>query len=47
LARTAEPAGDRHDAVDQGQKLGDVVAVAGCQGDRQRQPATVGQQMVL
>jgi hypothetical protein len=27
--------------------LGDVVAVPACQGDRQRQPAGVGQQVVL
>jgi hypothetical protein len=47
LAGTADLAGDRRDAVDQGQELGDVVAIAAGQGDRQRQPASVGQQVVL
>jgi hypothetical protein len=47
LAGTADLAGDRDDAVDQGQQLGDVVAIAAGQGDRQRQPAAVGQQVVL
>ena len=46
-ARTAYLAGDRHDAIDQRQKLGDVVAVAPGQGDCQRQPAGVGQQVVF
>ena len=46
-ARTADSAGDGSDAVDQGQELGDVVAVAAGEGDRQRQPAGVGQQVVL
>jgi hypothetical protein len=46
-ARAADPAGDRHDAIDQGQELSDVVAVPACEGDRQRQPAGVGQQVVL
>lgn len=46
-ARTADPAGDRHDAIGQGQELGDVVAIAACEGDRQRQSAGVGQQVVL
>ena len=47
LAGTADPAGDRHDAVDQGQELGDVIAVSACEGDCQRQPAGIGQQVVL
>jgi hypothetical protein len=47
LARAAHPAGDRDDAVDQREELGDVVAVPTCEGDRQRQPAGVGQQVVL
>ena len=47
LAGAADLAGDRHHAVDQGQQLGDVVAVAARQCDRQRQPAGVGQQVVL
>jgi hypothetical protein len=46
-ARAAELTGDRHDAVDQRQELSDVVAVPACEGDRQRQPADVGQQVVL
>jgi hypothetical protein len=46
-ARSADLAGDRHDAVDQREELGDVVAVPACEGDRQRQPAGVGQQVVL
>jgi hypothetical protein len=46
-ARAAHPAGDRDDAIDQGQELGDVVAVPAGQGDRQRQPTGVGQQVVL
>jgi hypothetical protein len=47
LARAADLAGDRHDAIDQRQELGDVIAVPTGQGDRQRQPAGVGQQVVL
>jgi hypothetical protein len=47
LTGTADLAGDRHDAVNQGQQLGDVVAIAAGQCDRQRQPAAVGQQVVL
>lgn len=46
-ARAADLAGDRDDAVDQGQELGDVVAITAGQGDRQRQPAGVCQQVVL
>jgi hypothetical protein len=46
-AGTAHLAGDRRNAVDQWQELGDVVAVSACEGDRQRQPAGVGQQVVL
>ena len=47
VARTANLAGDGHNAVDQGQKLGDVVAIAAGQGDRQRQAAGIGQKVVL
>lgn len=47
MARAADLAGNRDDAVDQGQQLGDVVAIAARQGDCQRQPAGVGQQVVL
>ena len=47
LAGTADLAGDRHDAVEEGQQLGDVVAIAAGQRDRQRQPAAVSQQVVL
>lgn len=47
LARAADLAGDRHDPIDQGQELGDVVSVPAGQCDRQRQPAGVGQQVVL
>jgi hypothetical protein len=47
VARTADLAGDRCDAVDQRQELGDVVAVPAGQGDRQRQSAGIGQQVVL
>jgi hypothetical protein len=46
-ARATDPAGDRRDAIDQGKELGDVVAIAGGEGDRQRQPAGVCQQVVL
>lgn len=46
-ARTADLAGNRHNAIDQWQELSDVVAVSACEGDRQRQPAGVGQQVVL
>jgi hypothetical protein len=47
VARATDLAGDRHDAIDQWQELGDVVAVAAGQSDRERQPAGVGQQVVL
>jgi len=35
-ARTADLAGYGYDTVDQGQELGDVVAIPAGQGDRQR-----------
>jgi hypothetical protein len=35
-AGTADPAGDRRDAVDQWEELGDVVAITARQRDRQR-----------
>jgi hypothetical protein len=47
MARTADLAGDRRNAIDQGQELGDVIAVPTGQCDHQRQPAGVGQQVVL
>lgn len=47
LAGTTDLARARRDAVDQGQELGDVVAIAAGQGNRQRQPAGVGQQVML
>ena len=47
LARPAELAANRPDAVDQGQQLGDVVAVAAGQADRERDSGRVGQQVVL
>jgi hypothetical protein len=47
LARPADLARDRADRVDQRQQLGDVVAVAAGQRDRQRNPVAVGQQVVL
>jgi hypothetical protein len=43
MPRPAYPAGDRSNAIDQGEELGDVVAIAAGQGDRQRQPAGVCQ----
>jgi hypothetical protein len=46
-ARAADLAGNRDDTVDQGQELGDVVAIAAGKGDRQWQSAGVGQQVVL
>jgi hypothetical protein len=47
VARATDLAGDRHYAIEQGQELGDVVAVPACESDRQRQAAGVGQQVVL
>ena len=47
LSRSAELPAARPDTVDQRQQLRDVVAVAARQGDRQRDPARVGQQMML
>lgn len=49
LARAAELAGDRSGAqvVEQRQELGDIVAVAAGQRDRQRDPGRVDQEMVL
>lgn len=47
VARATDPAGDRRDAIDQGQELGDVVAMSAGQGDCQRQPTGVCQQVVL
>lgn len=46
-SRPARLAGDRADTVDQRQELGDIVAIAAGQGDRERDPARVGDQMVL
>lgn len=47
LARAADLPRDGADPVDQGQELGDVVAVATGQRDRQRHPGGVGDQVVL
>jgi hypothetical protein len=46
-ARPAGLAAYRWDGVQQRQQLGDVVAVAAGDGDRQRDPVGVGQQVVL
>lgn len=43
----ASPLGEHREAIDQRQELGDVIAVPAGQGDRQRQAAGVGQQVVL
>jgi hypothetical protein len=49
LARPAALAGDRPavEVVEQRQQLGDVVAVAARQGDRERDPGGVDEQVVL
>jgi hypothetical protein len=47
LAGTTRLAGDGADTVDQRQELGDIVAVPAGQGDRERYPARVGDQVVL
>ena len=49
LARAADLAGDRSgvQVVEQRQELGDVVAVAARQRDRERDPGCVDQEMVL
>ncbi len=47
LAGPADLAADGGDAVDEGQQLGDVVAVAGGQRDGQRDAVAVDQQAVL
>ncbi len=46
-AGPADPSADRRDRVDQGQQLGDVVAVAAGDADGQRQAAGVADQVVL
>ena len=46
-AGPAAPAPDRRDGVDQREELGDVVAVAAGQGDRERDAAGVADQVVL
>jgi hypothetical protein len=43
----ADQSADRRYGVDQGQQLGDVVAVAAGDADRQRQAAGVADQVVL
>lgn len=45
--RPAAPPGYRPEAVDQRQKLGDVVAIAAGQRDRERDAVGVGQQVML
>lgn len=47
LARAPAAAAYRLDGVEQRQQLGDVVAVAGGQRERQREPRGVGQPVVL
>ncbi len=47
LARAPVTAAHRLDGVEQRQQLGDVVAVAAGQRERQREPRGVGQQVVL
>jgi len=47
LARAARLAADRPDAVDERQQLRDVVALPAGQADGQRNPARIGQQVVL
>jgi hypothetical protein len=46
-AGTAAPAADRRHGVDQRDELGDVVAVAAGEADRQRDAAGVADQVVL
>jgi hypothetical protein len=46
-ARTADPATDRRDRLEQWQELGDVVAVASGQQDRERGAVPVGDQVVF
>lgn len=47
MARASPAAAHRLDPVEQRQQLGDVVAVAAGQRERERQPRGVGQQVVL
>jgi hypothetical protein len=47
LARAATTTPDRRDRGDQRHELGDVVAVAAGQGDRQRDPVRLGDHVVL
>jgi len=47
VARTANPAADRRDRVEQRQELGEVVAVAAGQEDCERGAVPVGDQVVL
>ena len=47
LAGATGLAPDRAEAIDEREQLGDVVAVAGGQGGRQRDPGRIGQQVVL
>jgi hypothetical protein len=47
LARAADLPRDRRDTVDQRRQLGDIVAVAAGEADRQRNAVAVGQQVVL
>ena len=46
-AGSPAPAPDRRDGIDQRDELGDVVAVAAGQADRERDPAGVADQVVL
>jgi hypothetical protein len=47
LTRTADLPSDGADSIDERQQLGDVVAVAARETDRERDAVTVGDQMVL
>jgi hypothetical protein len=46
-ARSSDPASDRWDRVEQGQELGDVVAVAASQQDGERGAVSVGDEVVF
>ncbi|GGU85070.1 hypothetical protein GCM10010275_20470 [Streptomyces litmocidini] len=46
-AGPSRPAADRWDGVEQGQELGDAVAVAAGEDDRERGAVAVGDQVVL
>jgi hypothetical protein len=47
LARASLPAWHRTDGIHERQELSDIVAMAAGQADRERNPVSVGDQMVL